>query len=428
MTGKPAKTNFLKTLGPGILFASTAIGVSHLVQSTRAGAAYGFTLLWAIILANLFKYPFFEYGSRYANVKEESIIDGYKSMGSWMLWLYFLIMLSTMFFVCAAVGAVTAGFMQNLFGLNEVLPENGGLVTNVFLTILCVIVLAVGKYNLLDKGIKLIGSVLLISTLTAFILTLINGPIGTEHLLPEFSWNASEVLFLIALMGWMPTAVDLSAWNSLWTVARIKETGYKPSLKETLREFNLGYIISAFLSICFLTLGAYMMYGTGKTPPVKGSKFAAEVVVLFTESIGSWSYIIISAAAFSIMLGTYIAVLDGYARAFSKTVSLMRPSNKPFKYNYALLVSATGGFGLIYYYLFSKGDEAGFKLLVDIATTLSFLVAPIIAIANFKLVNNTKFPKEARPSYAMKFLSYTGIIFLSLFSVYGLYIYFTEVF
>ena len=35
-----------KTLGPGILFASTAIGVSHLVQSTRAGADYGFSLLF----------------------------------------------------------------------------------------------------------------------------------------------------------------------------------------------------------------------------------------------------------------------------------------------------------------------------------------------------------------------------------------------
>ena len=31
-------SNLLKTLGPGTLFASTAIGVSHLVQSTRAGA------------------------------------------------------------------------------------------------------------------------------------------------------------------------------------------------------------------------------------------------------------------------------------------------------------------------------------------------------------------------------------------------------
>ncbi len=29
---------YRKTFGPGILFACTAIGVSHLVQSTRAGA------------------------------------------------------------------------------------------------------------------------------------------------------------------------------------------------------------------------------------------------------------------------------------------------------------------------------------------------------------------------------------------------------
>ena len=68
-----------KTLGPGILFASTAIGVSHLVQSTRAGAAYGFGLLIFILIANTFKYPFFEFASRYASATGTSIIDGYKS-------------------------------------------------------------------------------------------------------------------------------------------------------------------------------------------------------------------------------------------------------------------------------------------------------------------------------------------------------------
>ena len=35
-------------------------------------------------------------------------------------------------------------------------------------------------------------------------------------------------------MGWMPTAIDLSSWNSLWTIARIKQTGFRPKLKETL--------------------------------------------------------------------------------------------------------------------------------------------------------------------------------------------------
>ena len=49
----------LSRLGPGLLFAGAAIGVSHLVQSTRAGADFGWGLLWALLLINLFKYPFF---------------------------------------------------------------------------------------------------------------------------------------------------------------------------------------------------------------------------------------------------------------------------------------------------------------------------------------------------------------------------------
>ena len=35
----------LKNLGPGLLFAGAAIGVSHLVQSTRAGADFGLGLI-----------------------------------------------------------------------------------------------------------------------------------------------------------------------------------------------------------------------------------------------------------------------------------------------------------------------------------------------------------------------------------------------
>ena len=52
--------SLFKALGPGILFASTAIGVSHLVQSTRAGAEYGLIMLVFVLLATIFKYPFLE--------------------------------------------------------------------------------------------------------------------------------------------------------------------------------------------------------------------------------------------------------------------------------------------------------------------------------------------------------------------------------
>lgn len=410
---------FLKSLGPGILFASTAIGVSHLVQSTRAGADYGFALLWAVILANVLKFPFFEYGARYASATGESLIDGYKRTGRWMLWLYLLITLSSMFFVSAAVGAVTAGFMHQLFGLQGILSSQ---LSTAFVFILCIAILMLGRYKVLDLLIKVIGSVLLISTLSAFFISLWQGP--KSH---DFSFFNAEVLdpssggflFLIALMGWMPTALDLSTWSSLWTIARAKESGYRPSLKETINEFRLGYWLSAFLAPCFLTLGAFLVYGTGQSLNASSAGFANDIIHLYTENIGDWSEIIIAASAFSIMFGTCIAVFDGYARAgrriiilFQNQEALDQPRHQ--LYSWLLLVIGLGALGVIYFF------GSSLKTLVDIATSISFLIAPIIAIINFRLVMNLEDP-EARPGRSLRWLSYLGIVFLSGFSLVYLF-------
>ena len=50
--------------------------------------------------------------------------------------------------------------------------------------------------------------------------------------------------------------------------------------------------------------------------------FANQVITLYTQSIGSWSYLIISISGFSIMFGTCIAVLDGYARSAKNVLDL----------------------------------------------------------------------------------------------------------
>jgi Mn2+/Fe2+ NRAMP family transporter len=409
--------NFLKTLGPGILFASTAIGVSHLVQSTRAGANFGFALVGFIIAANLFKYPFFEFGSRYANATGESLIDGYKRIGKWMLWLYFIITIISMLFVSAAVGAVTSGFLQNLFGITS-----WGVYATIILFVFCIAILASGHYSVLDKLTKLIGSILLISTVFVFILALIKGP---KPQIPDFIppniWETESIFFIIALMGWMPTAVDLSAWNSLWTLERIKQTGYKPTMKETLADFNLGYMVSAVLSLCFVTLGSHMLFGTGTELPDSSGAFANAVVGLYTNYIGEWSYIIIATAAFSIMFGTCIAVFDGFARSFERTIELLflpEEQNLDSKkaYNLSLAVIGLGAFLVILF----LGNQI--KLLVDFATTISFLIAPLIAIVNFRLVTGNNIKKEHQPAFWLKALSWAGILFLTGFALYFLII------
>jgi Mn2+/Fe2+ NRAMP family transporter len=396
-------------LGPGILFASTCIGVSHLVQSTRAGADYGFALLIAIVVANVLKYPFFEFASRYTSATGVNILDGYLKEGRWILILYFLISLPSMFIVTAAVTFVTAGLLGNLLGLN--------LTTDIWSALLlgfCVIALGIGKYKLLDSLLKWVGAILLISVVAAFFSALINGKAAmVDGFVAPSVLEPAGIIFLIALMGWMPTAVDISTWTSLWAEEKAKVTGNTPSLKEASFDFNFGYWVSAILAICFMTLGAYVMHGTGTELSNNSTVFAGQVISLFTKSIGNWSYIIISIAAFSTMFSTTIAVVDGYGRAISRTTQLLfsleSSSRRPFII-WTIIISI-GAFLVITIFV------GNLKQLVDFATILSFVIAPLAGFINYRVIFSKEIAKEFVPPAWLKWLAIAGLIFLSVFTI-----------
>lgn len=403
-------TNWKNILGPGILFAATAIGVSHLVQSTKAGALFGFTLIGFVALANVVKYPFFEYGSRYAAATGESIISGYYKLHKFWLYAYLAMTVVSMLFVTAAVGAVTIGFMENLFGLSEItgIPN----FTHYVLFIGCTALLVFGQFNVMEKLIKVLGIVLLLTTVFAFFAAMYKGPSTEMTLFPPM--NADAWAFLLPLMGWMPTAIDLSTWNSLWTVEKVKQTGYKSSVKEVVKEFGLGYWISAVLAFLFLGMGALLVYGSGVSVPQSGADFSAFVISLYTTSIGEWSRYIISVAAFSIMFSTFLTVIDGFSRALGASITLLDKKKIERKRKLQLnkimpFIVAAGGLSLILAY---QGDKNSFSLIVNSATTLSFIVAPLIAILNFRLVMSDKIGKENSPGKFMRLLSWLGIIYL----------------
>jgi Mn2+/Fe2+ NRAMP family transporter len=303
-------------LGPGLIMAAAAVGVSHLVQSTRAGAEYGFTLIWAVILANIFKYPFLEYGPRYANVTKESMIEGYKKLGNWAFWIFIVFTIGTMFTVQAAVTIVTASLAAELTGL--VLSP---LIWSAVILGICILILASGQYSALDGAIKLIMVVLSISTLIAIVVAFLNiGETSTLSNAPSI-WTVSGVSFLIALMGWMPIPIDGAAWHSLWSLERNKQTGKSPSLKDTLVDFNIGYVGAGVLAVCFLTLGALIMFGSGEVFAESGGGFSRQLVNIYTSTLGDWAYIIIIICAFTTMFSTTLTVTDAYPRVSRQILS-----------------------------------------------------------------------------------------------------------
>ena len=230
-------TNSLKSIGPGILFAGAAIGGSHLIQSTRAGASYGFELLYIVILINLLKYPFFEYGHRYAAATGETLIDGYKKLGRWAVWTFFIMSVFLGIVNTAAVTIVTAGLFGHFLKFSTGIMHSAEFLAGVLLT-LTVVILFVGKYSLLDKIVKVLITILSIFTVVAFFMAFAKGSNAAPGFTSPEVYNDVGIAFLIALMGWMPAPIELSVWSSIWSKERRKQTKHTATLKESLLDLN----------------------------------------------------------------------------------------------------------------------------------------------------------------------------------------------
>ena len=397
----------LRKLGPGLLFAGAAIGVSHLVQSTRAGADFGLGLIWALLLIHLFKYPFFQYGPRYATATGESLLDGYKKLGKGVLILYYIITFATMFTIQTAVTIVTAGLASSLFG-DFISIE----IWTVIILSICIILLVIGKYKLLDNLMKLIIVVLTISTIVAVTMALFNNnhEISFTQILPK---NSIEIAFLIAFMGWMPAPLDVSIWHSLWAIEKRKgNKEFTP--KSALFDFNIGYFSTIFLGVGFVLLGTLIMFNSGETFSTSAGMFSVQLIEMYTKSLGNWAYIIIGIAAFTTMFSTTLTTLDASPRSMQKTTELL--FNKTFKNGYLIWIAllATGTISIYFFFLSEMGT------LIKVATILSFLTAPFYAIVNFILISSSHTPKAWRPSKSMHLISWLGIIFLIGFSIWFL--------
>ncbi|MDB2556154.1 Nramp family divalent metal transporter [Flavobacteriaceae bacterium] len=401
------KKNIFKSLGPGLLFAGAAVGVSHLVQSTRAGADFGFGLLWVLLLATIFKYPFFQFGPRYAAATGETLLDGYKKLGKVVLAISFAISFLTMFIIQAAVTIVTAGLAINIFGTFDLFTWS------VLITISSMIILLVGKYKLLDGLMKYVILLLTICTLFAVTAALLknNQAFSFEQVIPK---GTIEITFLIAFLGWMPTSLDISIWQSIWSVEKEKISHQKITPKQAIFDFNVGYIGTIFLAACFLILGALVMHNSEQSFSNKGGVFAGQLIELYTKNLGNFAYVFIAIAALTTMFSTTITALDASPRAMSKANELLFPTKIKLNYWFWIVVLSLGTFIILKYF----SDNMG--LMVKIGTILSFLTAPFYAILNYILITGKHTPKEHRPSIYLKILSICGIIFLVGFSAWFL--------
>ena len=419
-----SKRGIQKSLGPGILLAGAAIGGSHLLSSTTAGARFGFGLVGLIILTNLLKYPFLLVGTRFTASTGQSLLEGFKKRNSLYLPIFLIVSLITGTFTIAAVSFVSGVLLTNI----PIFSDFPAMDLSIVILVISGLILLFGEYRALDRISKFLVALLTFLTLFAVMSLLTKSSLSesltTSWIDPKISpWKLSNLSFLIPLMGWMPGPVELCVWPSLWMFSRVKDSSYKPKVEESEFDFNLGYLITVITAIFFVTLGAITMYEAGdEMLSGSGVFFAQNLIRLYTNSLGNWSKWIIIPASFAAMFSTTLTCLDAYPRSISSIQGLLKGTDKGrmesssernrFR-NWMILHI----FASLLSLLFAKSGGIGVKDFVFGAMTGSFLTAPIFAWMAMDTINSNLVPIKYRYGLFLKSISWIGLLFLIAFSL-----------
>ena len=402
--------SFREKFGPGFMFAALAVGISHLVQSTRAGADYGLTLGLLIIFVSMVKYPGFRFGAMYAAATGKSLLDNYRRQGKYAIIAFVLAVSVDAFIGAPAVTLVTAGLFKNILHIG---------ISDVIFTCLLLgagaVLLITGHYRILEKTTK--GFVVAFSLLTviaAFLAIFELRPGSTDWAAP-IPFDRPAILFMIAVAGVMPTALTVSVFHSEWIVAKGNIIGRGITSDEASFDFNLGYIGTLILALCFLFMGTILMFNTGITPAAGATGFGTQLIDMFAQALGSWARLIIAIAALAVMVSTVLALLDGCPRTAARVIQEWHTgefnaeaASMSRLYTILLVIQVIGGSTILILFLKS------FTGFIDFATSVSFLSAPFLAYFNHRAMYSTEVPAELQPGPAMRTWSIAGIVLLGV--------------
>lgn len=389
-------------LGPGIMVAAAAIGGSHLVASTQAGAVYGWQLVGLIILVNFFKYPFFQFGARYSAATGESLLAGYARLGKpWLILFLTLNIFASIVNIAALLGLT--GALATFIVPSLTPPVLASLAAAISLMIILR-----GHYRMVDAVSKWIVVLLAVVTVIATLLAFSKPAAiasAVDFVAPD-PWTLASLGALISLMGWMPAPVEVSAMNSVWSRNKFMNRG-RQDMRVALFDLNVGYIGTAILALFFVALGARVLHGSGIELSTSGAVFSRQLADIYGSLIGDWSRWLVITVAICCIYSSTLTCIDGYNRVNKSAVGNLRGEDKPDTESPLWVVAITAG-ALTLVLMFPDTMLAMLKF----AMIAAFLTTPIFSLMNYQLMRSSHIPEEYRISKVLNLWSQAGLAFL----------------
>jgi Mn2+/Fe2+ NRAMP family transporter len=384
----------LKYIGPGVILAAAAIGSGELILTPRAGALFGLSIAWIILVSVVYKL-FLTLGlARYTVATGEDIFVGFSHLPgprNWFVWVMGGIYL---------VGAVGYSGISLACGsaLYALFPSLSMVQWAVIVVILAYLLLLGGSYGPVEKAAFILSFVLIAGVLYSL-----------AALRPDIAW------FFKGLAPRLPpgsgqTAVSLLGWTAGGTSTLIysfwileKGIGKEKSEGENFRgwlslirlDAGISYVLMILISFAFLTIGVLVLSTAGPdgSPLIPAREETTSVLSrLLTVATGPQTKFIFLVAALAILYSTVIGLVDGKSRALRSATQIIFPKSKKIPGKNLYRLYATLMCLIIFAFLFTERP-------VVLIVLISAIEAPVLSVSAVILIYllHKKLPRELRP-------------------------------
>lgn len=242
-----------KKIGPGVLVAAAFIGPGTVTACTLAGAEFGYTLLWAMLLSIIATLVLQEMAARLGIVTQRGLADVIKGelKTPWVRYTAITIILGAIVVGNAAYEAGNIGGAT--LGLEAIFGSDYNTYYPILIGLCAFVLLYIGNYRLLEKA--LVSLVLIMSlsfVVTAFITQPDIGQILKGLVVP--SVPEEGILTIIALVGTTVVPYNLFLHASLVSEKWKSKNDLRLVRRDTYISIALGGMVSMCIIIAATTL------------------------------------------------------------------------------------------------------------------------------------------------------------------------------
>ena len=413
----PVPTTFWQyvgSMGPGLIVALTWLGAGDLVDSAVAGGNYGYSLMWAMVIALFVRFVFVSIIAKYqlCNQHGESVMAGLKRLHPWMPIFVGIIALFFGHFYGSYMVKGVGETSEHLLGFG--VPWAWSLL---WVTVAAVLIFR-GAYRRLE--VIFYGFLIMLSS-SLIGIALWSGPDPVAaakgaflFAIPDQSGPFGPILVITSLIG----AVGGSIANLLYPYF-IQQKGWQgPRFRRVqLYDLAFGTGVIVIINLSIWTIGAELLHPRGMT--VESLQDLASLLTVALGSLGGpIFYLGVFAALYSSVLGGAVGfgylLTDIVRICHEKKVAQAAPMDVGHSRVYRIVVA----WCLFSPLIWCLPGSPNFITLTILANAASVLVLPILAGSLWYLTACTAFIGS---TYRNKWWENTVLAGLFLLSIWGAY-------